>query len=346
VLRELIGVDHDTPATFENFFAQILPEDRLKVDQEMREMAEIGRTMFSPFRVIHPEGSIHWLQNIGHPVRLGDELSSKYIGALVDTTEEQESLKIIEAQRVKMTATSKMTALGEMAGGLAHEINNPVAIIHGNAIILQQLAAQGNMLPDQIISMARVIAQTAERISKITRSLLAFARDAEHDPFKKASILKIVEETAEFCQERFHEHGVSFLVEEISSELEIECRPVQITQVLLNLLNNAYDAVENQADHWIRISVGDMGDRVEIYVTDSGKGIDESVREKIFQPFFTTKEVGRGTGLGLSMAAGIVESHAGTLVLDWSFPHTRFIVSLPKIQKMLEERKSPFIIDG
>jgi signal transduction histidine kinase len=104
---------------------------------------------------------------------------------------------------------------------------------------------------------------------------------------------------------------------------------VQIAQVLLNLIRNSCDAIERGAEKWIRIAVTRLPDSIEISVSDSGRGIPENVREKIFQPFFTTKEVGRGTGLGLSVSKGIVEAHGGTITLDTKSTHTRFVVTLP-----------------
>jgi signal transduction histidine kinase len=101
---------------------------------------------------------------------------------------------------------------------------------------------------------------------------------------------------------------------------------------LLNLLNNAHDAVEKVPDRWIRISAADLGKDVEIRVADSGPGISPGLRERIFQPFFTTKDVGKGTGLGLSVAKGIIESHAGWLGLNPSPEETCFVIQLPKSQ--------------
>jgi len=98
----------------------------------------------------------------------------------------------------------------------------------------------------------------------------------------------------------------------------------------LNLLNNAVDAVQALPEKWVRLSVFEKGDELEIAITDSGNGIPESLRAKMGQPFFTTKEVGQGTGLGLSISRGIVEAHGGTLQLDTSCAHTRFVVRLPK----------------
>jgi C4-dicarboxylate-specific signal transduction histidine kinase len=120
---------------------------------------------------------------------------------------------------------------------------------------------------------------------------------------------------------------------DIPSEWTAPCRPSQISQVILNLLNNAYDAVVGRNEAWIKIDVRSSDDAFEIAVTDSGEGIAPSVADRIMTPFFTTKPMGKGTGLGLSISSNIMIDHGGTLKLDRSCPRTRFVVTLPKIPK-------------
>ena len=140
----------------------------------------------------------------------------------------------------------------------------------------------------------------------------------------------LVADALELCSSRFHYHRVRMKVSAIPEDLKIEARGVQIAQVLLNLLNNSFDAVEHLEDRWISIDVAETPDAVELSVTDSGKGVPAEIREKIMQPFFTTKEIGKGTGLGLSISKGIVDSHSGQFFLDAACANTRFVVRLPK----------------
>jgi signal transduction histidine kinase len=100
--------------------------------------------------------------------------------------------------------------------------------------------------------------------------------------------------------------------------------------VALNLLNNAFDAIQSLEEKWIKISFSDIGDWVKIIVTDSGPGIPFDVQMKMMQPFYTTKEIGKGTGLGLSISKGIIERHNGRLYLDNTSPNTQFVIALPK----------------
>jgi len=123
------------------------------------------------------------------------------------------------------------------------------------------------------------------------------------------------------------------ILESLPEDLCFEGREVEISQVVLNLLSNASDAIETLSDKWIKLSVFSRQDFVEIHITDSGDGIRPEIRKKIFQPFFTTKAIGRGTGMGLSISSGIIQKHRGELQIDSQNPNTCFIIRLPKKQQ-------------
>jgi PAS domain S-box-containing protein len=245
--------------------------------------------------------------------------------------EREETDKILREQQVRIMTSSKLAALGEMARGLAHEINNPLAIINVRADQLVLASDKNILTPKLSREISSSICQTTERISKIIRGLRAFARDGEQDPIREVSAQNVIDETLSFCRERFKSHAIDLRVE-VDSKVRVRCRPIQLTQVLLNLLNNSHDAVENEIDKWVEVSISDQPDFVLISVMDSGPGIPEHLRDRIVEPFFTTKGVNKGTGLGLSISSSIVESHHGTLLLDSESKHTRFCVQLPKMK--------------
>jgi C4-dicarboxylate-specific signal transduction histidine kinase len=250
-----------------------------------------------------------------------------------DVSERVRAEKTILEQQIRAAAASKMAALGEMAGGLAHEINNPLAIISGHAQQLKDMVDSDHFEKRTAWLHADKVDQTTLRISKIIRSLRLFARDGQDDPFEGSSLREMIDNTLEFCQQRLKSHDIDLRVGPIPENLTLECRPIQIGQVLLNLLNNAHDAVSRLPVKWIELSVQDLGARVHIAVADSGPGIEPELRTKILEPFFTTKEVGKGTGLGLSISKGIIESHQGRLFVDENSTHTRFVIELPKSQR-------------
>ncbi len=253
------------------------------------------------------------------------------IGQDISTQRRQE--KLIREQQAKIVAAAKMSSLGEMAGGVAHEINNPLTIILGKTQILKQLALLGELRPQDITDACAKIDATVGRIAKIISGLKSFARDGSLDPFEKANLGHILRETLSFCEERFRNNRVPLTVKPFDENLELDCRSVQISQVLLNLLNNAFDAVVKDPDPWVQLEVKYDQHFLEITVEDSGSGIPGPIREKIMQPFFTTKESGKGTGLGLSLSQALIESHQGTLDLDSSAKNTRFRIRVPKQQR-------------
>lgn len=236
---------------------------------------------------------------------------------------------MLKETEAKLSAAAKMSALGEMAGGMAHEINTPLAIIKMNAEIMQELIDEEQIDRATIKEKMSVSVQTVQRIAAIVQALRMFSRDGSQDGFELATLKKIVDDTLILCSEKLKDHNVRLTTLNLSPDIFIRCRPVQISQVLLNLISNACDAIDSLDEKWIRLEFQSDSENILIRVTDSGHGIDENVQSRLFQPFFTTKEVGAGTGLGLSMSRGIIESHDGTLTLDRSNPHTSFVIKLP-----------------
>jgi len=233
--------------------------------------------------------------------------------------------RLAENQQI-LAQAAKMSALGEMAGGIAHEINTPLAAILLLSESLGKIA--GRLGEGELASGLQEISKTVQRISRIVTGLRRFSRDSSGEPLTPKPVAEIIEDTLMFCREFMKNHGIRLDVNLEVPGLVVECVPEQVSQVLLNLLNNACDAVVELPERWIIIGVAQTGGSVEISVTDSGTGISPGIRAKLMQPFFTTKEIGKGTGLGLSISKGLIESHGGTLVLDGDSLHTRFVVQL------------------
>lgn len=246
------------------------------------------------------------------------------------TQELLDSKQTIVNQQQKLVASSKMSALGEMAGGIAHEINNPLAVINIFTNQLSDELDEAVVNKDESRHLIEQIDKTVDRIAKIIKGLRSFARDGSNDPKVKVSVKKLVEETLTFCGEKFKKNFVKINLGEIDPTLSLKGREIELSQVLLNLLNNAFDAISELPEKWISIDVSQEGNKVKISVTDSGSGIPKHIQEQIFEPFFTTKDVGKGTGMGLSISAGIIKSHDGVLSIDPESKNTRFIIELEK----------------
>jgi signal transduction histidine kinase len=247
------------------------------------------------------------------------------------TAELEESNKKILQQQQSLVTTSKLSALGEMAGGVAHEINNPLGIIHGKASLLLKHLLRGSFTKEMGETEIVKIMSMSDRIAKIVSGLKSFSRNGEQD-LKEAVVLQsLLESVFSLCTERFKSHHVDLQVAPIP-KVFIECRAIQIEQVVLNLLNNAFDAIAEYQTKWIKIDFAVTAEQVEINVTDCGAGIPKHVVEKMMQPFFTTKEIGKGTGLGLSISSGIIADHGGTLKYDETSANTRFVIVLPLLK--------------
>ncbi|MFP5519380.1 MAG: sensor histidine kinase [Bdellovibrionia bacterium] len=222
-----------------------------------------------------------------------------------------------------------------MSAGIAHEINNPLTVIQARSFQLTQLAELNKLDPEKVIQIAESVSKTADKIARIVKSLRTFARDGSKDPFHLVSVKDLIENTLEFCRTRFYNAGIELKVCDISEEIEVECRTIEIEQVLLNLLNNSFDAIQECSDKWIAIDVINHDNFVDIIVSDSGGPIPKEIADKIMLPFFTTKEVGKGTGLGLSISTGIMKNHQGNLIFNRNEPHTCFTMRLPHLQTAL-----------
>ena len=209
-----------------------------------------------------------------------------------------------------------------------------MSVIKLSAYFLKdQLKPEDANYPEKIKEMANNIEKNVERITTIIKGLKAFARNTQQDPFENIPVNQLVDETLELCKQRYQYTDVKVRTLKLSTdEVVVECRPTQILQVLVNLLNNAVDAVSDLDEQWVSLEAHDRGDTVEFWVTDSGKGIPPDVITKMFERFYTTKPVGKGTGLGLSVSRTILDSHRGELSVDQEAKNTRFKIEIPKSQ--------------
>jgi len=322
--------------TVQNILVPAYAENEITITNDMNPML-ISQTQGLTFNQIEVKYSKSQNQNLWLimnivPLKEGDAQEETYsiLVTFQDVTMLTENELIIKEQERMLSAKARFTALGEMASGIAHEINNPLAILMGRVSQIRRLII-GNSHEKQIQSLLDSIDQTIKRISRTISSMKTLSREGSGDPFEKTKLLPIIDDTMVLVKEKLERSGIIFSVE-IDANIELECRPAQISQVLLNMLYNSKDAIENLPEKWIKISASDLGSSVALRVTDSGSGIPEDVRKKIMQPFFTTKEVGKGTGLGLSISTSIVRGHHGEISVDIQSKNTCFVMTLPKVQ--------------
>ncbi len=232
-------------------------------------------------------------------------------------------------QKSRAEYAAKLASLGEMAGGIAHEINTPL-----NVILLsteQQLDVLDSEPFDnkEMRTSIKKVQETTNRIAKIVRGLRTFARDGAKDPIELVQLQTVIDNTLALCYEKFKLNNIDIRMQDPFPDISMHCRPVQISQVILNLLNNAFEAIHELSERWVSIEARIINKDVEIRISDSGPGISAELQAEIFRPFFTTKEIGKGTGLGLSISRGLIEGHHGQMYIDPAHKNTSFVIRLP-----------------
>lgn len=331
----MCGLPKVVPMPIEEFNRRVHPEDAAAVEASLRRAIQ-GKTQdFVEFRIIRPDGTVRYLSSAEGVVldEHGDVV--RVVGTAVDITERKQMEAQIESSREQMAVSARLSALGMMAGGVAHEINNPLAVIHASAGDLLRKFKQEEAVPVAFaVRKCERILETANRIQLIVKSMRHVAREGSRDRVLPASVSHIVEATLALCQEHIKHHSVNLILPHIDPGLFVPCREVQIAQVLMNLLQNAFDAVmEQPGEKWIRLDVAVDDSAVVFSVTDNGPGVPPDLQTKIMEPFFTTKDVGKGTGLGLSISRAMVEEHGGKLEFKQKAGHPCFWFRLPLAQK-------------
>lgn len=319
---EIAGLTQDE-ARGDAWAKTIHPEDVENVFTTWKRTAAKNEDFHFDFRFNNPTLGVRYVSSIAVPVFGIDGKSLSYVGTIEDVTDKVK-------QNQKLVASAKMSSLGEMASGIAHEINNPLMIIIGLCTKIKRMVEKDEIDRELVLKEFNKIESTSFRISKIINGLRAFTRNAENDQMTAVHIDQIIEETLELCRQRFTDHAIEFKVNYGDrANGKFLGRPSQISQVILNLLSNSFDAIETLKEKWVEITVKVQDNSLFVEVTDSGRGIPSEVVEKMMNPFFTTKEVGRGTGLGLSISQGILEEHKGKIFYDGASANTKFVIQLP-----------------
>ncbi len=238
----------------------------------------------------------------------------------------------LEEQKHIIRHQNKLASIGELAAGVGHEINNPLMISMGYTEIIKKLLLKEDIKNPKIFENLEKQIIAHERIQNIVNGLRVFSRnDTENAiPF---SLKSAIDQTFGLVSEIFAKEGCAIINETPNAEFYIFGVVGEIQQVIMNLITNAKHAVEGQKKKEIRVSLSEASrDKVVITVSDNGRGIPEEIREKIFNPFFTTKEVGKGTGLGLALVQKIIEKMNGEIQVESKLGSgTTFKISIPSV---------------
>lgn len=238
------------------------------------------------------------------------------------------SLSSLRETQAQLIQSAKMASVGTLAAGVAHEINNPLMAITGRAQLL--LDRQDQYLNgDRAVQYVTVIRDMARRLEEITRALLSFSRAGTGD-MEQFSLADAVEETLNLVANQLRNSGIELKVDSIGTPAPVRANQNQVGQVLMNLILNARDAMPEGGTIQIRSRFDAPPGMVRLEVSDTGGGMAPEVASRVFDPFYTTKEVGKGTGLGLFVSRGIAERHGGGLEISQTGPSgTTLVLSLP-----------------
>lgn len=284
------------------------------------EAMRTGHTVFAERVVRGADGKVRTYEVAASPVVNERGEVYQLVELIRDVTRDRER----EAQ---LARAGKMAAIGELAGRIAHEINNPAGVIAMKARLLLDEAGE-QPLPEKAVAGLRMIDRHVQRISTITRGLLSYAKPSIERKSRQ-DLNAIVRATLELLGDQLQAQQVQLRVELAPSPLDVTANGSEIQQVLLNLINNAADAMPTGGT--LRVSTAAENGEVRLAVTDTGVGIAPADLARIFEPFVTTKPDGRGTGLGLSISQGIVRDHGGQIeVASEPGRGSAFTVSLPR----------------
>lgn len=249
---------------------------------------------------------------------------SKEIASIIDRMESREREEAF-IQRYKHQ--DRLNILGEITAGIAHELNTPL----GNILGFAQLILDSERDP-QTLADSQKIVDSAIHAREIVKKLMFFACELPQR-FEFLSVNRLVEEAIRLLSPSLHKSGISIDFRKDLSEPMAQLDGVQVTQVIFNLIINAIHASESGST--ITISIATESDLVHIEVADHGNGIPEEFRDKIFEPFYTTRPVGEGSGLGLSVVHGIIRAHGGSIqVVSAVGKGTSFLIRLPLKQAL------------
>ncbi len=320
----------DLGGTLEGFYRLVHPDDRAHMARVDADARDRKKPYSVNFRIVRPDGELRHIYEVGEP---GCDETGRVIGVsgtIQDVTEH----KRLEQQLIQ---ASKLATLGEMAAGIAHEINQPLHVIRMLADDYLLLIEEGKAEDGPIGERLEVISGQGERMAEIIDHMRVFGRvdDGEPVAFDPASSVR---GAIDMVDDRFLAQGVSITAKLTETCRPVRGRPVRLEQVVLNLLNNARDAIVAQGQHEGRGASGEIdvaviddgrANAIRIVVADSGGGVPAAVMERIFEPFVTTKEEGKGTGLGLSISYGIIAEMGGTIEAKNAGKGARFEITVP-----------------
>lgn len=317
--------------TLQNLFALLHPDDQSSTqqifDEYFRGLTDRYR---NEVRLKNKSGGYTHILTQGTGERNAAGELTKFIGWNIDITPLKEAQKKLDEERTKSAGQSRLAQLGILAGGLTHEVNNPLTVIQVRTQMMERSIKNGETLnSEKVLVNIEAIQEAAKKIELIIDGLRTIAYGGSDENKKIFSINKVLDEVIKSCRGEILNRSISLHQNIFEKEFLVLGNITLIGQVFLNLIYNAMDAVENSPQKAIWVDLTSGGHEVFISIMDNGPGVLEENQEKIFLPFFTTKEPGKGTGLGLSISSSILKTHHGSIEYRRFQERSQFVVKLP-----------------
>lgn len=333
-MHEVYGHTHKPfSGDLEEWKQMVHPEDMPYVESRFSEIIAGKRVELFEFRIRSPlTNEIRYIEangildvdDHGNPVMV--------LGMNRDISESKKLLHLIEDERLTKITNSRLSAMGELAGGIAHEINNPLAIFAGQIQKLKKQISKAGDSNEEIEKSLQSMEKTVLRMSHIVKGLLSFVGGGLTPDLETKNFQDYIEETYQIMKEKIDSSGTTLVIKPRLQQfyLPVQSKAGQLSQVIVNLFANSIDAIENLKEKWIEVDLFECsGDSFVISVTDSGHGIAQEHQKKIATLFFTTKPTGKGSGLGLSISKKILNELGGSLNYNPQSPRTQFLIRLP-----------------
>ena len=313
--RAIFGLAADIPLTREALLAAIHHDDRSVAAAALEGALNSGRSSVADIRVVCPPNEVRWVRIRARSDINGQRESDQVRGMFADITDQKHSEADLELHRQEVAHLARVTALGELSGAIAHEVNQPLTAILSNAQAALYLLTPGSPNFTEIHDALKDIVQEDGRASEVIQRLRGLLKKGE-SKFVSVDLNQLVNSTITLLRHQLVDRRVAVETDLTDGLPAVLGDPVQLQQVILNLIMNAMDAMASTPDGLRRIQICSRSTEagmIEIYLKDNGPGIEATDKKRVFVPFYTTKD--HGLGLGLSICSTIIEKHGGSIDL-------------------------------
>jgi signal transduction histidine kinase len=314
--RAMLGFSASERIDFAALSERVHPEDRAMREAAIRQAVATGGAYDLEYRLLLPDGTQRWLAARGRCERRETGAPARLVGVSIDTTEQKQADDEARQQREELGHLSRVVLVGEMAASLAHELNQPLTAMVTNASAAQRFLARGEVNVEELRELLADIATDGRRAGEVIRGIKGMVRKVESER-RAVDLNDVVAEVLRLVRADALAHGCTLATDLTPALPAVSGDPVQLQQVLLNLVINAFDAMRKAPCDPCRVEIATRlaeSGAVEVCVRDYGPGLPPEGPARVFERFYSTKH--DGMGMGLAIARSIIEAHGGKLAAE------------------------------